>query len=135
MDVYHKVLVKLVEETGGRDSVKVDFSELLKKEGFLPSIDSISDYMRAEGWITDAGRKNVIQLTHWGLAEAKKTMKGGPDKNQALTKASNKLLAETRELQIMMEEFVSDPSSDKFKQIEKTFQGMGQSVNEIKSNL
>ena len=41
MDVYHKILVKLYEVTGGRDSKKVDFAELLKKEGFYPSYADI----------------------------------------------------------------------------------------------
>ena len=37
MDVYHKVLARLLEATGGRESEKVDIKELVKKEGFLSS--------------------------------------------------------------------------------------------------
>ena len=36
MDVYQKVLVKLIEVTGGKDNVDADMVELLKKEASIP---------------------------------------------------------------------------------------------------
>jgi hypothetical protein len=35
MDVYHKILTRIYEVTGGKDTVEVDLNDLLKQEGFL----------------------------------------------------------------------------------------------------
>jgi len=73
MDAYHKMLVKIHEAAGGRETVDVDFVEIVKREGFFPSIDDISNYLRSESWVTES-RPNVLRLTHWGIAEVKKTL-------------------------------------------------------------
>ena len=135
MDVYHKVLAKLYEMTGGRDSVDVDLAELLKKEGFFPSLDNISTHLLGESWVTETARQHTVRITHWGVAEAKRTLSNSPDKNKALTKEANRLLASTREMQIMLEEFVESPDSDKFKVIEQRMSEMTAAAGKIRSNL
>jgi hypothetical protein len=51
MDAYHKVLVKLYEETGGRETRQVDFASLLKKMGFYTAFTDILTRLNREGWI------------------------------------------------------------------------------------
>ncbi len=135
MDVYHKVLAKLYDEAGGKDSAKVDLTDVLKREGFLPSIDSISGYLIGESWVTETDRKHVVKLTHWGIAEAKRTLAGAPDKNQIVQKESNKLLASLREAQIMMEEFAAKPAADRLERIEATVSEINTIMGRIKSNM
>lgn len=119
MNVFHKVLVKIFELTAGKDNVEVDLADLLKKEGFFPSIDNISAQLLGESWITDGSRKYTCKITHWGVAEAKRVMSNAPDKLNEVEKESNRLLTETRGLVTMLEEFASRPDSKNFDGIEK----------------
>ena len=48
MDTYHKMLVKVFEAAGGRETVDIDFVEIAKREGYFPSIDNIVSHMKAE---------------------------------------------------------------------------------------
>lgn len=135
MNVFHKVLVKIFELTGGKDSVEVDLVELLKKEGFFPSIDSISRQLQDESWITEAGRKNIVKITHWGVAEAKRVMVNAPDKVNEVEKNSTRLLNEARELIIMLEEFGAKPDSKKFERIEKRISELNERSKVIRQHL
>ena len=119
MDVYHKILVKIYEITGGKDSVDVDMTELLKREGFLPSIESITQHLLDESWITESKHKNVVRMTHWGAAEAKRVAADLPDRNQLVAKDAARLLSESKEFVIMLEEFAAAPDPDKLGTIEK----------------
>lgn len=135
MDVYQKVLTKLMELTGGKETVDVDLAELLKKEGFFPSIDSIRDYMSSESWITETSRRNVIRITHWGVAAAKKVNTSGSEKERALAKEAANLNSKSRELLVLVEEFSSAPAEDKLKQIEKRMGDLVSSIQNIKANM
>ena len=135
MDVYHKVLTKLYEITGGKDSTDVDLAELLKKEGFFPSIDSIREYLLSESWIAATGRTNVIRITHWGVAEAKKAMSNSPDTAKELEKESKRLASAAREFLVMAEEFASGPSEKKFKPMDDQLSDLATAMQRIKSNL
>jgi hypothetical protein len=135
MDVYHKVLAKVYEITGGKETVDVDLTDLLKREGFFPSLESISAHLNGESWVTETSRKYTVRLTHWGAAEAKKVLAGLPDTDQELAKDSARLLSQSREFVIMLEEFASDPSKGKFKEVEKRFSDIGAIVERLKGNL
>lgn len=135
MDVYHKVLTRVYELSEGRDSVDVDLSDVTKKEGFFPSIDDITHFLAGESWVTETPRKYVVRITHWGAAEAKKTLSNTPDKALAVTKDSNKTLAETKEFVIMLEEFATGPSSAKLDVIEKRYAEIGVILERIRSNI
>lgn len=135
MDVYHKVLTKLYEMTEGRDSVNVDFAELLKKEGFFPSIDDIKSYLSSEGWITETSRVNVVRITHWGVAEAKRSLSGAPDPAKLLEKETARLVKVLREALVMAEELTSSPSEDKVNVIESRISELTNVVGKIKENL
>ncbi len=126
MDTFHKMLVKVFEAAGGREIVDVDFVEIAKREGYFPSIDDIVSHMKSESWVTES-RTNIVRLTHWGIAEAKKAGTERPDAARNLERESNRLLAATRELGVVIEEFIADPKSVGIKPIEKKFA----EVNEI----
>lgn len=124
MNVYHKVLTKVFEISNGRDSVDVDMVDLTKKEGFFSNIDNISKQLQDEGWITPGAKKNSYRITHWGTMEAKRVLSASPDKANELTKESNKLMSDSKELSLLVEEFASSPDAAKLEVIEKRVSGM-----------
>lgn len=135
MNVFHKVLVRIFEITGGKGSAEVDLVDLLKKEGYFPSIDSISAQLLDEGWLTEAGRKHVVRITHWGVSEAKRVMSDSPDKTNEVDKDSTRLLNEARELIGMLEEFVAKPDAKKFERVEKRIVELSDRSKVIRQHL
>lgn len=119
MDVYQKVLVRLYEVTGGKDTVDIDFVEELKKEGFYPSRESILEHMTGEGWIAETARNRyIVRLTHWGSAEAKRINKGGdPNKASEAARTAEKFVKAAKRLSIAAEEFKAKPDAGKLKQL------------------
>jgi hypothetical protein len=135
MDVYHKVLVKLYEISGGKDSVDVDFVTLLKSEGFLPSIEDIREQLSGQSWMTAAPKPNHVRITHWGVMEAKRAQSSGVDTVQVVTKAADKLLAEAKQFIILLEEFVGRPSSGNFDRMNAKLSELNSIASKIKENL
>ena len=135
MDVFHKVLTKIYEITGGKDTADVDLIDLLKREGFFPSRDSIVSHRSNEGWVMITDRQYVVRITHWGVAEAKKAMSDLPDKAQLAEKDANNLLIGSKEFVIMLEEFAAGPSKEKFKTIDKRYSDLGVVIERLRSNL
>ncbi|MGB7209531.1 MAG: hypothetical protein WBD27_12780 [Pyrinomonadaceae bacterium] len=135
MDVYHKILTKIYEVTGGKDTVEVDLNDLLKREGFFSNIDNISLHLTTESWVAETPRPRVVKLTHWGAAEAKRVLSNTPDTIRELAKDANRLLADSRELIIMLEEFAVSPSSTNFKTIEKRFVDLSAIFERIRGNI
>ena len=135
MDVYHKILTKIYEVTGGKDTVEVDLNDLLKREGFFSNIDNISLHLTTESWVAETPRPRVVKLTHWGAAEAKRVLSNAPDTIRELAKDANRLLADSRELIIMLEEFAVSPSSTNFKTIEKRFVDLSAIFERIRGNI
>lgn len=113
MDAFHKILVRIYEITGGRETVDVDLVDLTKKEGYFPSIDSIAEMLKSESWVTES-RPNVVRITHWGVAEAKKAGSVRPDAARAVERDARRLHAGSRDLGVMIEEFIADPNKDRF---------------------
>ena len=130
MDAYHKILVKIYEVTGGKESVDVDLTELCKKEGYLPSRDEICEMLKTESWVTES-RPFVVKITHWGVAEAKKAGSVRPDAARALERQSKRLLAETRDFAVIIEEFIAEPVQARRTSLEKKFD----EIREIYSGL
>ena len=135
MNVYHKVLTKVFEVSSGRDNVDVDLVELTKKEGFFASIDSISKQLLDEGWITPGAKKNAVRITHWGAKEAKRVLSSAPDKANELTKESNRLKSEGKELFLLIEELASGPDTGKLEVIEKRLAEMASRCKSIRGYL
>lgn len=135
MNVFHKVLVKIHEVAGGKDSVDVDLADLLKKEGYFPNIDNISKQLQDEGWITEPGRKHTIRITHWGIIEVKRVLTDSPDKKNEVDKNSTRMLNEARELIIMLEEFVAKPEKKKLDLIDKRLEEVKSRAGVIREHL
>ncbi len=135
MDVYHKVLTKIYEQTGGKDSVDVDLTELLKREGFFPSLENITKFLTDESWVTETAKQYTVRITHWGVSEAKKTLSGAPDKAQIIERDSKKIISEAREFVVMLEEFAASPESKKFAVIRERHEQIGGTLGRIEKNI
>ena len=134
MDVYQKVLVKLNEVAGGKDNVDADMVELLKKEGFYPSIDDILEKMSGEGWITET-RPKTVRVTHWGIMAARKIKAKVPDSANILDKQARRLQGDVKELMILAEEFDGKVTADNFDRIEKKLSEINATAKKIKEHL
>lgn len=120
MDVYHKVLLKLYEATGGKETETVDLKDLVKKAGFLGAYEDIFQHLSRQSWISETPRPGTVRLTHWGTKEAKQTQGGGAGgDNQAAKKEVNRLVADARELTIFLEELTGDLSAANLAKVEK----------------
>ncbi len=133
MDVYHKVLLKLYETTGGKDSHTVDFKDLVKSQGFLGNYSDIFQMLSGQGWIAETPKANFVHITHWGVGEAKKSASVAPDASQAIKREATRLIGETKQLLIMLEEFSSDVSPENFGQIEKKLNEINAAIGKLKS--
>ncbi len=137
MDVYHKVLVKLYDATGGRDSQAVDFKELVKGLGFLGNYEDVTQNLSSQGWIAETTKANFVKITHWGVKEAQKSLAGdgGVDELAQLKKSATRLKEETKQFLIMVEEFAGDVAKEKFAQVEKKLGEINAAISKIKSDL
>jgi hypothetical protein len=135
MDVFHKVLTRIYEISGGRESQEVDFVGLLKEEGFFPSRDSIKNHLSTEGWITDAARPDHVKITHWGMAEAKRAVADPKAADQGIERHTNRLLAVARDLSIVIGEFVAKPDKKTIKPVEERFSEIENLLSKIKGQL
>ncbi len=135
MDVYHKILTRIYEITDGKDSVEIDLNDLLKQEGFYSNIDNILQHLTTESWVAETPRPRVVKITHWGSAEAKRVLTNTPDVKREVTKEANRLLAEARELIIMLEEFAATPSGANFKTIQKKIEDLQAITGRIQDKI
>ncbi len=122
MDAYHEVLVKLLEVTDGKDSVIVDFKDLVRKAGLFGHYSNIFERLNQEGWISEDRRADFVRITHWGIAEAKKALKvgsGGVEK--ATSENATKGAATAREFASILEGFAKDASKENLKKAESKF--------------
>ena len=135
MDVYHIVLVKLFEITGGKESETVDLKELVKKEGYLGSYPQIKEHLSGQSWITETARVDAVKITHWGVTEAKKSQSSGGDNSLALKKEINRTIADTRELIIFLEELAADVSKENISRAEKKLADINSAIQKLKSGV
>ena len=135
MDVYHRVLVKLYEMTGGKESEAVDLKELVKKEGYLGSYPQIKEHLGSQSWITETARVDSVKITHWGIKEAKNSQTPGSDDSQAAKKAISRTIADTRELIIFLEELANDVSKENILKAEKKLDQINSAIQKLKSNV
>jgi hypothetical protein len=135
MDVYHRVLAKLYEITGGRESEAVDLKELVKKEGYLGSYPQIKEHLSGQSWITETSRVDSVKITHWGVTEAKKSGTGGNDSAQSARKEINRTIADTRELIIFLEELANDVSKENISRAEKKLGEINSAIQKLKASV
>ncbi len=142
IDVYHKVLHKLFEATGGRDSKAVDLKDLVKKLGFHGNYTDIFERMSRDTWIIETAKPDFVWLTQWGAAEAKKTMGATPvssasasDGNSDLKRAATSAAAILKELAALIDNFAARADKTDFPPIEKKLGELQNTINQIKKNL
>lgn len=135
MDAFQKVLVKIYEITGGRDTQDVDFMELLKTEGFWSSRDSIRSHLNNEGWITDSPRAGNIRITHWGVAEAKKAMSSPTKSDPGIDRVTARLGNVTRDFSIVVEEFIAKPSGKTLKPVQDRLTEIDDIIEKVKGMI
>ena len=135
MDVYHKILARVYEIADGKESAAVDLTDLVKQEGFYANIDSITQRLIDQSWVTETAYRFQVRLTHWGVAEAKRVIQNLPDKKLLVSKDASRLLTECKELVIMLEEFAAEPSNETLKTIDKRYADLGAIVRRLEGNL
>ena len=136
MDVYHKVLHKLNEVTGGKNSKAVDFKDLVKKIGFHGNYGDIFERLNREGWISETSKADFVSITHWGVMEIKKE----PSVTNAesvgeLRREVNQTLAAARELAGLLEGFAADLAKNDFAPIEKKIGELQDLFAQVKGRL
>ena len=135
MDVYHKVLLKLYQETGGRDSQTVDLKDLVKSLGFLGSYDDIFQMLNGQGWIAETPKLNFVRMTHWGVKEADNSASGKLAATPLVKNEAAHLIAETKQFLTALEKFASDDSKKNFEQIEERINKINQAIAELKTGI
>lgn len=135
MDVYHKVLSKLYQVTDGKDSQAVDLKDLVKNLGFLGSYNDILQQLSGQGWVAETSKMNYVRITHWGVNEAKNSTSDQPDNMLVIKKEASRLVAETKQFSIMLEEFAANISKENFVQVEKKFNDLTAAIGKLKGNI
>lgn len=135
MDVYHKVLLKLYQVTGGKDSQTVDLKDLVKGQGFLGNYDDIFQMLSGQGWIAETPKLNYVKITHWGVKEASNSGNAAPDSAQIVKKEAIRLINETKQLLIMLEEFAEDSSKENLAQVEKRLNDLTAAIGKLKFSI
>ena len=134
MDAYQKILVHIYDMTGGKETVDVDLIDLLKREGYFPSLDEIREQLKSESWVTES-RPNVVRITHWGVAAARKVGSARPDAVRMLEKEAKYMVSESRDLAVVIEEFIADTSADRFRLIENKLAQIKQRLEAIRGAM
>ncbi len=138
MDVYQRVLVKLYEVTGGKDSQTVDLKELVKGLGFLGNYPDIFKQLSRQGWIAETRRSDVVSITHWGIKEAKKAgvSSGGESESlKIVSRETERLKSDVKQFSIMLDEFSANKSKESFQSLENVFGQLVDAVGKIKDNV
>ena len=135
MDVYHRVLLKLYEVTGGKESEAVDLKELVKKEGFLGSYPQILEHLSRQSWIVETPRVDTVKISHWGVKEAKNSQSDDAANFQALKKEITRTISETRELIIFLEELANDVSKENIVRAEKKLEEINSAIQKLKTSV
>lgn len=133
MDVYHKVLSRIYELSGGRETEDVDLVELTKADGFFSNIENIRGHLSTEGWVTDAPRKGNVRITHWGIAEVKRARNAETGSTEPAERQASRLLADAKAFVIEIEEFASDPEAKHMSVLEKRLAAISETMSRIRS--
>jgi hypothetical protein len=134
MDAYHQVLVKLLEETQGREGKAVDFKDLVKKVGFHGNYPNIFNRLSEEGWIAEDMKADFVRITHWGVAEAKKAKAQADGVPSPTSERATKCVPLAREFITALEKYARDASKDNLKIAAEKFQEMELAFNLAKND-
>jgi len=135
MNVYQKVLLKLYQVTEGKDSQTVDLKDLVKSQGFLGNYNDIFQMLNGQGWIAETRKANFVRITHWGVKEVKKLENNLPNSTQIVKREATRLVFETKQFLILLEEFAADVSEENFLQLERKLNEINSAIEKLKSNV
>ncbi len=135
MDVYQKVLAKLYELSGGKESIDLDLSDITKQLGYFPSREGIMNQLMQEGWVTETSRKYVVRITHWGIGEAKKRAANPDSDPSTIAKHGTQLASTARELLVAAELFADKHQKDNLDIVEKHSKELADIVKTLRSEL
>jgi len=135
MDVYQKVLLKIYQVTGGKDSHLVDLKDVVKNLGFLGSYNDILQKLSGQGWIAETRKLNYVKITHWGVKEASKSGIAEPDVAQVIKREATRLVGETKLFLILLEEFASNASEGNFHQVQKKLDDINSAIKKLQANI
>ena len=135
MDVYQKILLKIYQVTGGKDSQLVDLKDLVKSLGFLGNYNDIFQKLNEQGWIAETPKLNYVKITHWGVKEANKSGSSQkPDTAPVNKNEVARLLGEAKQFLILLEEFASDPSDANLEQVQRKINDINSTIKQLKTN-
>ena len=135
MDVYHKALVKLYQETNGSDAHLVYFVDLIKKLGFMGSYDDILRTLSGQGWIAETGKDNWVKITHWGVKEAQQSLSGEAESGQSVKREVIHIISEMRDFINLLENLAADMSKQNFAPVERKVSELNEAIDNLKSHI
>ena len=137
MDIYQQVIVKLYEVTGGKESLAVDFKDLVKKLGFYGHYSSIFERLSQEGWVAEDRKADFVRITHWGIAAAKKAQPSDGENSVEKATSANGATCENlaKEFAALIGSFAKDASEENFKKAQNKFTDLETSFNLAKNDI
>ncbi len=135
MDVYQKVLVKLLDVTEGKDSKSVDFKDLVRKMGLHGNYPAVFERLSQESWIIEDRKADFVKISHWGIAEAKKIIgvESG-ESEKAVSPNATKCATSAKEFANLLDNFAKDASKDNLAKLENKFSDLETSFNLAKKD-
>jgi hypothetical protein len=134
MDAYHLVLVKLLDETQGRDSKSVDFKDLVKQLGYHGNYSGIFSHLSEEGWIAETPKADFVKITHWGVAEAKKAKAQAEGVATPTSERAVKCVPLAKDFITALEKYAKDASKDNLRIAVEKFDEMELAFNLAKND-
>ena len=134
MDAYHQVLVKLLEETQGREGKAIDFKDLVKRTGYHGNYPNIFNRLSEEGWIAEDMKEDFVRITHWGVAEAKKAKAKADGVAAPTSERAAKCVPLAKEFITTLERFAKDASKDNLQKAQEKFSEMELAFNLAKND-
>lgn len=137
LDVYHQLLVRLYEETGGKDNRTANLKELAGKLGLQGNYPSIHKFLSDEGWIAESSKQDFVGITQWGVKEARTSLEGGESAEETrkkIVRKANQAASLARELGDLLENQAKNPT-ESFAETAKKFTELQTAFNELKASL
>lgn len=131
MNVYQKVLVKLCDAADSRETKAVYLKDIVKDLGFYPSYSDIFTQMSRDGWITETKRSDEVNITPWGIREAKKLMEGDLIDPREVHRGAKKVQAAIKDLSVMAEELVADTNEKNLDSVRNQIETIETKINDL----
>lgn len=136
MDVYHKVLYRLYEDTSGINSKSVNFINLVKDMGFYGNYRDIFDHLSQEGWIVETAKPDFVCISHWGVKEAKDSAAPpAPISDSEAKKECVRAVGIAKDFADSLEAFAQRADKKDFAIIEKKLKELQDAVAQLKKQF